>query len=80
MQKIFLVTKMRVSNLGLSFFETDRRRSHASIATVKLIFLEGKNGINTFLIFFIIYFIEICISCCFTQYKVEEEVVPLFLL
>lgn len=52
MQKIFLVTKMRVSNPGLSFFEADRRRSHASIATVKLIFLEGKNGINSFFDFF----------------------------
>ena len=48
MQKIFLVTKMRVSNPGLSFFEADRRRSHASIARVKLILM----AINTFLIFF----------------------------
>ena len=42
MQKIFLVTKMPVSNPGLSFFEADRKRSHASIATVKLIFFRGK--------------------------------------
>ena len=48
MQKIFLATKMRVSNPCLSFFEADRRRSHASIARVKLILM----AINTFLIFF----------------------------